>query len=96
MLLYNIQWIFIFCKLLAPELIDDRNLETETKTKTIETLSTLALVNKIKAPFAARPWVTYKICHHCVENLRGVFVCKFSFVKRENDEKNGFIHTNEM
>lgn len=55
MLLYNIQWIFIFCKLLAPELIDDRNLETETKTKTIETLSTLALVNKIKAPFAVRP-----------------------------------------
>lgn len=28
-----IQWIFIFSKLLAPELIDDRNLETENAQK---------------------------------------------------------------
>lgn len=84
-----IQWIFIFSKLLAPELIDDRNLETENAQKR-ETRSTLTNKN-YKIPFAGRPWTMYYevsndgmrmwVCGGI--HLKGVFVCKFSCKKRQ-------------
>lgn len=71
-LLYNTQWIFIFSKLLAPEIIDDRNLETEKMHTKKETLSTLT--NKIIKPRLSGDLEQYTMWM-CVVYISEVSLC---------------------